>query len=220
MVIFDHMMNDVSLSPTVTKAMHLAASLGHEEALAVLLSKVNNPNTFDTNGFTALHLAAQNGHEKIVQTLVSKGAHVSLHDKTSAKQTALHLAAANGHESVLRVLWDNTEDAEVLNARYVFGIGIDLSDDLKKQTLFDRDAYGQTPLMLAVAKGHQDTVELLIVYGSHLEAVDTFRRSALFRGAAFGQETCVQLLLEQGVSATKRDLSGKFPLNIASIVEL
>ena len=117
MVIFDHMMNDLSLSPTVTKAMHLAASLGHEEALAVLLSKVNNPNTFDTNGFTALHLAAQNGHEKIVQTLVSKGAHVSLHDKTSAKQTALHLAAANGHESVLRVLWDNTEDAEVLNAR-------------------------------------------------------------------------------------------------------
>ena len=117
MVIFDHMMKDTLLSPTVTKAMHLAAAQGHEEALAVLLSKVNNPNTYDTCGFTALHLAAQNGHEKIVQTLVSKGALVSLHDKTNDKQTALHLAAANGHESVLRVLWDNTEDAEVLNAR-------------------------------------------------------------------------------------------------------
>ena len=71
--------------------------------------------------------------------------------------------------------------------------------------------------MLAVAKGHQDTVELLIVYGSHLEAVDTHRRSALFRGAAFGQETCVQLLLEQGVSATKRDLTGRTPFHIAAM---
>lgn len=196
MVIFDHMMNDVSPSPTVTKAMHLAASHGHEEALAVLLSKVNNPNAYDTNGYTALHLAAQNGHEKIVGTLVKKGAHVSLHDKTGDRQTALHLAAANGHESVLRVLWENTEDHEVLNAR---------------------DAHGQTPLMLAVAKGHYDTVELLIVYGSHLDAVDTLKRSALFRGAAFGQEACVQLLLEQGVSATKRDKVGRTAFHIAAM---
>ena len=93
-------------------------------------------------------------------------------------------------------------------------ITFNLFNGLQTQLFFVRDAYGQTPLMLAVAKGHQDTVELLIVYGSHLEAVDTFRRSALFRGAAFGQETCVQLLLEQGVSATKRDLSGKLALNL------
>ena len=37
------------------------------------------------------------------------------------------------------------------------------------------------------------------------------------QGAAFGQEHCVQLLLEQGVSATKRDFAGRTAFHIAAM---
>ena len=62
--------------------------------------------------------------------------------------------------------------------------------------------------MLAMANGHLATVEMLIVHGSYLEAVDKWKRTALFRGAAFGRESCVQALLDQNVSPTKRDING------------
>lgn len=182
-------------SSSVVTAMHLAASHGHEEALVVLLSKLTQINAFDSRGQTALHMAAQNGHVNIVLALLKEGAHVSIHDQTANRQTPVHAAAANGHDACLSVLLENTEDAEVFNAR---------------------DAHGQTPLMLAVAGGHHSAVELLIVSGSHCEAVDNYKRTALFRGAAFGQEQCVQLLLNQNVSSTTRDVHGKTAFHVAA----
>ena len=71
--------------------------------------------------------------------------------------------------------------------------------------------------MLAVANGHQGTVELLIVYGNRLlDATDNRKRTALFRGAAFGQEACVHVLLEQEVSPTQRDIFGQTAFHIAA----
>lgn len=195
MVIFDNAPLEVSSGDSVVTAMHLAAAQGHEEALAILLSRVSDRNAFDKKGRTALHLAALNGHEQILKTLLQSGGMVSIHDETENKQTAVHIAAANGYEDCLRVLLDNTEDSEVLNAR---------------------DARGQTPLMLAVANGHQGTVELLIVYASELDAVDNRKRTPLFRGAAFGQEACVHVLLEMHVSTTKRDVYGQTAFHIAA----
>ena len=57
--------------------------------------------------------------------------------KKCIEQTPVHAAAANGHDACVQMLLDNTEDAEVINAK---------------------DALGQTPLMLAMANGHLNTV--------------------------------------------------------------
>ena len=57
--------------------------------------------------------------------------------KKCIEQTPVHSAAANGHDACVQMLLDNTEDAEVINAK---------------------DALGQTPLMLAMANGHLNTV--------------------------------------------------------------
>lgn len=197
MHIFEHVSNEVSAQDgrSVITALHLAAAQGHDEALVVLLSRLTNTNAFDAAGRTALHLAALNGHLKIVEILLKRGAHVSVHDKSPEQRTPVHAAASNGHEGCLRELLEHTEDSTVMDAR---------------------DAHGQTPLMLAVANGHQSTVELLIVYGSQLEAVDKWRRTALFRGAAFGQEQCIQLLLDQDVSPTRRDWLGKTAFHLAA----
>ena len=46
--------------------------------------------------------------------------------KKCIEQTPVHSAAANGHDACVQMLLDNTEDAEVINAK---------------------DALGQTPLM-------------------------------------------------------------------------
>ena len=109
LVIFEQASNEILNGQSVITAMHLAAAQGFDEALAVLLSKVNNPNAFDAKGRTALHLAALNGHQRVLETLVKNHALVCIHDGTENKQTAVHVAAANGHEQCLLVLLENTE---------------------------------------------------------------------------------------------------------------
>lgn len=103
-----------SSNASITKAMQLAASLGHETVFIILLSKISDPNAYDDDGRTALHLAAQNGHPRIIKLLLDKGAQVLNHDMTPSEQTPVHAAAANGHESCLKIMLDNTEDSEVI----------------------------------------------------------------------------------------------------------
>jgi hypothetical protein len=60
------------------KALHWAASGGHEAVVRLLLEKGANADAEGFNGQTALYWAAYNGYEAVVQLLLKKGANVDM----------------------------------------------------------------------------------------------------------------------------------------------
>jgi ankyrin repeat protein len=85
---------------------------------------------------TPLALAAFNGHRNAVGFLMEQGAFVSLPCGLNNKN-ALHFAAMHGHNEVVKLLLENTEDATAIEAI---------------------DSSFATPLTLAIANGHVETV--------------------------------------------------------------
>lgn len=59
----------------------------------------------------------------------------------------------------------------------------------------ETDSDGLTPLMHAVAGGHEEVVGLLLAHGAHLGAVDGRRRSALHWAVKARREAVLRLLL-------------------------
>lgn len=76
-------------------ALHVAASLGHEDLVRTLLDAQANVDASTDAGCTALHLATTRGHAGVVELLLAAGADVLR--ATSEGNLALHLAAMSGH---------------------------------------------------------------------------------------------------------------------------
>ncbi|KAF3239380.1 hypothetical protein TWF192_010075 [Orbilia oligospora] len=67
---------------------------------------------------------------------------------------------------------------------------------------------GKTPLSLAVERGHNDVVELLIKEGANLEAKDWGNRTALWLAVSSRRETVTRLLIDAGADVSVMDLDG------------
>ncbi|XP_015574726.1 calmodulin-binding transcription activator 3 isoform X2 [Ricinus communis] len=84
--------------------MHLAASLGYEWAMGLIVAVSNNPNFRDAQGRTALHWASYFGREETVIALVSLGVDpTAVDDPTPAfpgGRVAADLASNQGHKGI------------------------------------------------------------------------------------------------------------------------
>ena len=87
---------------TEETALHLAAVLGHESLLQLLLSYKANINSKSRTGSTPRHLASQEGHLASVLTLLQAGADLLLPDDNGV--LPIHLAAHRNHHGVIRIL--------------------------------------------------------------------------------------------------------------------
>ncbi|KAL4955003.1 ankyrin repeat-containing domain protein [Aspergillus filifer] len=130
--------------------MHIAAQKGHERILQVLLQQGNmDPNSSDSDGRTPLFYAAIGGHTSAVQLLLSHGSRISHLDND--RRTVLHWVSQYRRLEVLRTLlehWSQHErDACDINAY---------------------DDYGWNPLHLAVERGFEEGVLLLIQWGADM----------------------------------------------------
>ncbi|RDW79170.1 uncharacterized protein DSM5745_06022 [Aspergillus mulundensis] len=131
-------------------SMHIAAQNGHERILGVLLEKGNmDPDCTDSDGRTPLYYAAIGGHDSVVRLLLNHGSRISHVD--NHKRTVLHWAAHWTQLEVLRTLleyWSKHERGTCdINAH---------------------DSHGWTPLHLAVQRGFDDGVLLLIQWGADI----------------------------------------------------
>lgn len=97
--LLDNRANPERRNPHGDSALMLAAMLGHQELVALMLER--NPE-LNHAGWNALHYAAYSGHAGIIALLVAAGSDVNL--KAPNAQTALMLAAKNGHFEVVRIL--------------------------------------------------------------------------------------------------------------------
>ncbi|MBK6308837.1 MAG: ankyrin repeat domain-containing protein [Gemmatimonadaceae bacterium] len=123
-------------------ALHWAASRGDVPLATLLLrAKANVKATTRIGAYTPLHVASQGGSAPIVKALLASGADARA--VTTDGVSALHLAAMGG-------------DAAVVHALVAAGADVNASEPL----------WGQTPLMVASARGRAPAVRALLARGA------------------------------------------------------
>ena len=120
--------------------LHVAAALGHTEAIRVLLEYGAYVSVDDAKLRTPLHEAAAGGHHSAVSTLLAAGASTLAGDNGGNRP--LHVASYHGHKNVVRVLVAAGARLEAKNRA------------------------GKTPLYLAFTGGHQDAAQVLLAAGA------------------------------------------------------
>ena len=80
-----------------------------------------------------------------------------------------------------------------------------------------KDAYDNTPLLLAAEMGHETLVRLLLKRGARPQAHNTGGRgTALHHAAKWGYESCMELLLKNGADVNAQDGLWRTPLMLAA----
>lgn len=126
-----NVLNNNGLTP-----LHMAATNNNQDVAEVLMKKGADVNNFGQVNATPLFLAAHGGHESMVRTIITHGGDVNAKEK-QLEMSLLHIAVFHGKYSMAKILIAN--GAEV-NAK---------------------DNRGQTPLDVAVSRGHTKVAELL-----------------------------------------------------------
>ncbi|KAI9281373.1 ankyrin repeat-containing domain protein [Umbelopsis sp. AD052] len=147
-------------------ALHHYTSLGHIEAVRLLLNCDSNIHISDRLGNTALHIAARIGHCEIADILLRQG--VDVNAKNDEGETALH--AATRHRSLdlaqLLIDFDIDIDAQTIDAKATALHYAMNMDNLKLVSLLAKtnfmDHCGMTPLLLAAQNWNPELVGLLL----------------------------------------------------------
>lgn len=172
-------------------ALHVAADLGYENCLLMILNSERADVNIQTTERkdSALHLAAENGFVNCVKHLIDKGANPNL--KNSRQQTALHLASKTCIECVeilLKAGGDpNSHDSDnrtplhsaVCKSEMEFGLEITQCLISWRANINEKDKYGYTPLHIAALNELNDCVECLILNGGDISARTRGGTSAL-----------------------------------------
>lgn len=119
---------------------------------------------------TPLHIATSNNHTKAMLTLLEAGA---LPNKKSIdKNTALHIAASRGFKNAVDIFGYIyfqlfSKDISKLKILLILQCEILLRFGASVDAL---DSSDRTPLLLAVNRGHENVVEILINRGARVNA--------------------------------------------------
>ncbi|XP_026171563.1 ankyrin repeat and SOCS box protein 3 isoform X2 [Mastacembelus armatus] len=182
------------------KALHEAAAAGNEECLQEILSAVDAAgssqgsrayvNSLTHEGESACYLAAQRGHLSVVQLLLKR--HANINQLTNDLSCPLYAAVDGGHKDVVELLV--SKGAEVNRTH---------------------TASCWTCLHQAVYKGHHEIVRILVNV-CNLEARDDHRITPLFVAAQYGQQECLEILVNAGANVNTQAADLATPLLIAS----
>ena len=145
-------------------SLHVAAYYGHQALVKLFLETNISLNEQDDEGRTALMLAVQRGHSGVVAELVKAGADVSIEDKKGMTAVLLAKSYDMVHQLVgdvdslsrddcSHILWQACDSGDLSMVRSVIEAGCDV-DHIHK---------GQTPVMMATLRGHNQIVKELIL---------------------------------------------------------
>uniref|UniRef100_A0A674D7N3 Ankyrin repeat domain 52 n=1 Tax=Salmo trutta TaxID=8032 RepID=A0A674D7N3_SALTR len=175
--------------------LHLAASCGHMELLRSLLQGATRTDPLDSmldySGYTPTHWAAYHGHEDCLDILLE---HKPFSIQEGNPFTPLHCALINGHDGAAELLVE-TVGPQMVNIR---------------------DAKGRTPLHAAAYSESVVGLQLALVQGAEVNAVDTTGRSALMVASDNGRTAAVEILLHQAkADLTLLDVNDNTALHLA-----
>lgn len=197
-------------------ALMLAASYGHQEAVAALLQAGANPNHQDHGQLTALTAASAGGHLGVVEQLLAAG--VDANHRDYKRMTPLMYAAASGQEELVARLLAAGADPNAQDDR---GIGcLMTAADAGKESLVrllvqaggqvdQQDLNGGTVLMGLAASGQLELVRLFVEQGADVNRADHSGWTALMSAACRGHIEVVRLLLAAGARPEAQDDQGK-----------
>ncbi|XP_077441615.1 ankycorbin isoform X2 [Vanacampus margaritifer] len=181
----------VKLDSEGKSALHVAASRGHTDCLAVLLSHGADPMVTDAAGLNPLHLAAKNNHAECCKRLIQSKCPVDAVDGSG--RSALHHAALGGKIQTVQFLCE------------------------LKSAINLKDADGHTPLLLAAKHGHAEVCITLLDCGAEISTSDNGGRTALMLATESNAVAVVEVLVHRGAPLSALDLHGHDVLHYAKL---
>ncbi|CAH1125778.1 unnamed protein product [Ceutorhynchus assimilis] len=221
-LIAKEMINDI-LGKNKETAFLLAAWLGKNEVMKLLIDEKVDVDTKDKYGRTALHLASYAGHCDCVSLLLQHGADVNIQDKQMSV-TPLHCAASMGHLGCLKLLIKygahvNVGIEKMSPLHYaVQNLAVDCVKALLESNAIPNtpQVYSEAPLHVAAAFGNVEAIELLLQYGAAVNVQSGVDKlTPLHLAAEQGYPSCVQLLMDAGAIVNSTNRKKQTPLHLA-----
>ncbi|XP_059909991.1 histone-lysine N-methyltransferase EHMT1a isoform X2 [Gadus macrocephalus] len=163
--------------------LHLAAKLGHDDVVQLLLTKAAKYiNCQDIGGWTPITWAIEHKHHSLVHLLVTKGADVNIRDKE--ENVCLHWAALSGCEDVAQNLLD------------------------ARSYLHAANIHGDTPLHIAARQNHLECVMLFLARSGDVTLRNRDGETAL-DCCAYGSKVWSALATNKKLTDARRQSDGR-----------
>jgi ankyrin repeat protein len=164
-------------------ALFHAAGNGHDDLVALLLSKGANATIQNDEGLTPLMHASGNGCVGVARLLLEHMGGEGIDTRDDKGKTALHHAAFEGHDEVVSFLLakgadPNTTDLDGFTAlatacvEYQWPVVLLLATHMGERALETRDGEGRTPLYLACEQHDWGGARLLLLAGADHTTTD------------------------------------------------
>ncbi|CAM9475030.1 unnamed protein product [Pylaiella littoralis] len=172
--------------------LHVAAALGQERIVMVLLLKGANPDALDSKGRTPLHLAVEYDHLSAVKVILAANPDMSIRYKVASRgYSVLDLAAREGNVDVLRALLQH---------------GVDVN----------RRTDGYTSLHIAALNNRVGAIDVLVEAGADMEVDDDYECTPFLDACSNHCHEAALTLFKYGAKVEARDIRGETPLQTAA----
>ncbi|KAL9032661.1 MAG: hypothetical protein Q9180_006375, partial [Flavoplaca navasiana] len=179
--------------------LHWACDRGHESCVRLLIRHGADVNAKNYTDRTPLQEALMRSHLSIAEFLLESGASVDSHDNEG--WTPLHQVASS-HQ----VVSSGKEPIKVIN------LLLDKGSDIEAKTFTNN--FGNfvcenqaTPLFLAAANGHKDSVKALMDRGADARCRNVIGEMPIHIACSRGHASVVKMMLEVGIDIEEKDLT-------------
>jgi ankyrin repeat protein len=187
-----------------------AVQLNQPGLMQLMFKQGANPNA--EAGLLPLRQAVRNGNSQLVQLLLQHGANPNRQEHDTTDSILQEALSANAYGACL---YRDTgiERLPQLNAQRLEAIRLILKAGANPN---ERDrSNGTTVLMVAIAHGNEELVELLLQRGANPKVISAYGETALHYAAWRGNTAVVQQLLAQKVGVNPAHYLGRTPLIFA-----
>lgn len=222
--------------PLVVIAISCTRDLPKSTILQDLLDRKADPNQVGNSGLTPIQIATHHDRIDYVKALLNAGARLETSHPSAG--TPLYIAAGKGNLEIVRLLIDRGADLNATDHTgcTVLHVAIDSGHTAVAKYLIEAGAgihmasgkHGFLPIHWAAYKADIEIVDLLIGYGSSIEATIRPGHTPFMCAVESGDIAIVQHLLSLGSDPHARSVdggsalfwAGKFPAMIEFVIDL
>ncbi|KAJ5618019.1 hypothetical protein N7537_003133 [Penicillium hordei] len=223
-------------------ALHVALEAGDLAVISIILDRTQDVTSCNQAGYRPLDLAAQQGNLHILQELIQRLGNPSVdnimqYGDESTEDTwrfpedsrlpLLAISARHGHRDIIKwFLQSSNRIGREAGSWAIYeaaaGGHVEVLEELLPRGESEKwpvalDQMGQTPLHMAAKRGNRAALEGLLEYHQfHVDMTDGRKWTALHQAAASGNNSIIDLLIENGATIAYADCEEKTPLHIAA----